>query len=576
MGNSASSEDEIVWTRGYSDDYWNDPVSPLFFELLGDQLAQIVNVELNGIMGYASPGDKQTDQLLRLYHGHAYFNLEVLKRKVMYEIPPFVRNDDILNYFMEGSGPYGKQTMKKQPFKLTKRVMAEIRVMLYDGQGSITKTSSAYEKWNREKFEPFCQSFDSRISKINREGDQAGLLALAAELDRLMIGHFRLVRYGIPVHNIGMNLIAQYLLTRFIGEEAAETYPVLISGLEHKTSEMNDRIQRLANVVRTSPSARSLLLSASSNQIYPALKANDNPQLQEFKRELELFMSDFGARGFTREPYYPRWGEAPEYVFDILKSLGQGEPPVKREQKNENKQQTRKIEQRIKKRPLGWFEWQLFSIILGFARKYIVFRENQRFNLDRWITMNRTIYMDIGRNLKEQGLLEEPSDVFFLTKNEVQNLVNGKYADENQKTILQAIPSRKAEFQKYENLTPAKFLQGSTELYEPEKNTGLILHGIPASQGKLTGTVRVLNRVEDIGDVQSGEILVVPRTDPGWTPVFSKIGGLVTETGGILSHGAVVSREYGIPAVTNIQNACQLLHNGQKVTIDGSKGTISV
>jgi pyruvate,water dikinase len=574
MDDSASAENKVIWTRGYSDDYWNDPVSPLFFELLGDQLTQIVNVELNGIMGYSSQGDGKTDKLLRLYHGHAYFNLEVLKRKVEYEIPPFVRNDDILNYFMEGSGPYGKQTMKKQPFKLSKRVMAEIRVTLYDGEGSITKTNSAYEKWNREKFDPFCQSFDSRISKINLEGDQSALLELARELDRLMIGHFRLVRYGIPVHNIGMNLIAQYLLGRFVGAEAAEIYPVLISGLEHKTSEMNDRILRLASVIQSSTSAKSLILDTPSGQIYQLLKADDNPQLKEFKRELELFMRDFGVRGFTREPYYPRWNEAPEYVFDILKSLVQDEPPVKKEQKIEQKLQTSKIERRIKRRLLGWFEWQLLSIILGYARKYIIFRENQRFNLDRWITMNRRIYMDIGRNLQKQRVLEEASDVFFLTKNEVRSVVAGNRTHEDRVRTLQAVSRRKAEFLKYENVTPAKFLQGSRELFEPEKNTALVLHGIPASQGRLTGTIRVLNRIEDIGDVQTGEILVVPRTDPGWTPVFSKIGGLITETGGILSHGAVVSREYGIPAVTNIQNACQLLCNGQKVTIDGSKGII--
>ena len=118
--------------------------------------------------------------------------------------------------------------------------------MLYDGQGSITKTNLAYEKWSKEKFDPFWQNFDSRISKINLEGDQSDLLELAGELDRLMIGHFRLVRYGIPVHNIGMNLIAQYLLGRFIGEEATEIYPLLISGLEHKTSEMNERLVKLA------------------------------------------------------------------------------------------------------------------------------------------------------------------------------------------------------------------------------------------------------------------------------------------------------------------------------------------
>jgi pyruvate,water dikinase len=337
---------------------------------------------------------------------------------------------------------------------------------------------------------------------------------------------------------------------------------------------MNDRILRLASVIQSSTSAKSLILDTSSSQIYQLLKADDNPQLKEFKRELELFMRDFGVRGFTREPYYPRWNEAPEYVFDILKSLVQDETPVKKEQKIEQKLQTSKIERRIKKRLLGWFEWQLLSIILGYARKYIIFRENQRYNLDRWITMNRRIYMDIGRNLQKQGVLEEASDVFFLTKNKVRSVVAGNRTHEDRVRTLQAVSRRKEEFLKYENVTPAKFLQGSRELFEPEKNTALVLHGIPASQGRLTGTIRVLNRIEDIGDVQTGEILVVPRTDPGWTPVFSKIGGLITETGGILSHGAVVSREYGIPAVTNIQNACQLLCNGQKVTIDGSKGII--
>ena len=97
---------------------------------------------------------------------------------------------------------------------------------------------------------------------------------------------------------------------------------------------------------------------------------------------------------------------------------------------------------------------------------------------------------------------------------------------------------------------------------------------MPASQGLVTGWVRVLGTVEEVPEVQAGEIIIVPRTDPGWTPVFSKIGGLITETGGILSHGAVVSREFGIPAVTNVRNACKIFKTGQKVTVDGNKGVV--
>ena len=86
----------------------------------------------------------------------------------------------------------------------------------------------------------------------------------------------------------------------------------------------------------------------------------------------------------------------------------------------------------------------------------------------------------------------------------------------------------------------------------------------------------MIHNIDLISSVQAGEILVVSRTDPGWTPIFSKIGGLVTETGGILSHGAVVSREYGIPAVTNIRNACEIFKTGQIIEINGFNGIVSL
>ena len=110
----------------------------------------------------------------------------------------------------------------------------------------------------------------------------------------------------------------------------------------------------------------------------------------------------------------------------------------------------------------------------------------------------------------------------------------------------------------------------------PFERDSEILKGIPASHGIVTAPVRILNDVNEILSVHSGEILVVPRTDPGWTPIFSKIGGLITETGGILSHGAVVSREYGIPAVTNITNARKLIKNGQVITLNGFNGEIKL
>lgn len=102
------------------------------------------------------------------------------------------------------------------------------------------------------------------------------------------------------------------------------------------------------------------------------------------------------------------------------------------------------------------------------------------------------------------------------------------------------------------------------------------LTGTSASPGVATGPVRVVDSIEQLSEVREGEILVTSNTDPGWTAVFSKIAGLITETGGILSHGAVVSREYGIPAVTAVKGATKIFITGQRITLDGNEGLIYI
>jgi phosphohistidine swiveling domain-containing protein len=570
------SADEIVWTRGYSDDYWNDPVTPLYFELLGDHITQYVNVELNEIMGYKSLDSPKTRQLLKLHKAHAYFNLEVLKRKVENEIPPFLRNDDVLNYFPEGSGAYGKETMRGLRFNITGRVLAEVRVAFKDPNGGGGKTDKAYVAWSDSTFDPFFASFPDRMRALEGKSLK-DYIALADEIHDLMIGHYRLVRYGIPVHNIGMNLLTQYLLARFIGaEEGRRVYPILVSGLRDKTRETNERIGELATAVRASPELQKLIITKPSSKLHALISSSKLPEAPGFKQRFDAFLVEYGVRGFTREAYYPRWGDEPAYVFDILKSLVSGEAvdtAAAEEKSAKLREETEtSVREKINGQSLGFAKWGLLLSILGMARRYIVFRERQRFNLDKWITMVRRLHLAVGARLVEEGVLNDASDVFFLMKGEIRGIAEGKVPENMRATVA----TRRAEFHKYENATPPKFLEGDREFNDPPPEGVDHFKGIPASQGVITASVRVLDSIEDIWQVQAGEILVVPRTDPGWTPVFSKIGGLITETGGILSHGAVVSREYGIPAVTNIPGACRLFKTGQRVTMDGVKGEVTV
>lgn len=567
--------DEIFWTRGYADDYWNDPVTPLFYDLLGDQITYIVNIECNAIMGYKD----MPKQLLKLHKGHVYFNLDVIRTKVVNEMPPFIRSEDVLNYFPEGGGPYGKDTMRELPFALKTRIMAEIRIMLFDADGGMSKTNDAYTNWTEETFNPYCKRFDIDLENAMQHGTGATLMALADELDRVMMKHFRMVRYGIPVHTLGMNLITNYLLRRWIGEKAANImYPILLSGLEHKTTETNRRIFELATYVANNDELMKLFADTPANDLHLELLKSKSSAVQLFLERFGEFLDDFGDRGFSREIYYPRWRDSPNYVLNAIKSL------VSEDMRNladseealahKRAKAEKLVEEHIRNQRYGPLKWMLFSAILGMARTYIGFRENQRFNLDRWITRNRRLFSEIGHRLVQQNYLEDPNHVFFLHRKEVRTAIQAGVGSPEPRYFRELAKSRYEEFLKYENSMPPKFIVGSREFDDPLPDTVEGYIGIPASQGVITGKVRILETIEDIPQVRSGEILVVPRTDPGWTTVFSKIGGLLTESGGVLSHGAVVSREFGIPAVTNIRNACQIFKTGQRVTLDGNQGIV--
>ena len=569
-----SDSDQIFWTRGYADDYWNDPVSPLFYDLLGDQINFIVNVEANAIMGYKD----LPDQLLKLHKGHVYFNLDVLRTKVVNEMPPFIRSEDVLNYFPNGSGPYGKETMRALPFALRTRIMAEIRIMLFDPDGGMSKTNDSYIKWTEETFNPYCIKFDRELDNAKKRESIEDLMTLADELDKVMMTHFRMVRYGLPVHTLGMNLITNYLCRRWLGEKSGcIMYPILLSGLKHKTTETNNRIFDLAKQARSVDEVKQIFKGLSSD-VYSNLQESESPAVKSYLYEFNRFLDDFGDRGFSREVYYPRWIDEPVYVIDALKPLVSEGMRDLTETKDALAQKRAKaekvVENYIRRQRYGPFKWMLFSTILGMARTYIGFRENQRFNLDRWITRNRQVFLEIGRLLVEKQYLEHPSHIFFLHRKEVRAVVRGATGLQSPIYFRKLAKSRFDEFKKYENILPPKFMVGSREFDDPLPDSAMGHLGIPASQGIITGIVRVLETIEDIPTVKTGEILIVPRTDPGWTPVFSKIGGLITESGGVLSHGAVVSREFGIPAVTNVRNACQTFKTGQKVILDGNKGLV--
>jgi phosphohistidine swiveling domain-containing protein len=557
-------KDRTLWTRAYGDEYWADVTSPLFFSLLGEYLTKYVNHEGSAIMGYKDLTDKE---LLRVHKGHIYFNTEVLEEVFTYN-PKFSRTKELLNYF-----PIKDQDrIANARTRVTRRLWAEVRIAVLDPDGTIFRTNKAYDRWAAgyiKAMEPF-DALD--LTKVEDER----LLQEFRSMENAYLKHFRLIRYGMVTHSIGTNLMVKRWLSDWLDDRSGVLYSKVISGLKgNKTIETNMALARLADQARSQPPVAKRLRELPSRRFLEELWTED--LYADFRIGFSEFLDQYGHRSHTREIYFPRWTDDPALVVDVLKALVQS-PQLDLEEMEsrkvkERKEAEREILARVRKMRFGLLRRKLFKVVLGYAQTYLMFRENQRFYLDHILQRWRRLFMEYGRRFRERGVLDKVDDIFFLSKEEIFSMSTDAMGD-----ARRAVETRRKEFDRYKDRLPPKFLRGNAEFDDTVIWQGNVLRisGTSVSPGTCTGPVRVVDTIEQLSEVKDHEILVTTNTDPGWTAVFSKIGGLITETGGILSHGAVVSREYGIPAVTAVKGATKIFKTGQRITLDGNEGTIYV
>jgi phosphoenolpyruvate synthase/pyruvate phosphate dikinase len=181
--------------------------------------------------------------------------------------------------------------------------------------------------------------------------------------------------------------------------------------------------------------------------------------------------------------------------------------------------------------------------------------------------------MKEAAQLVESGIIDEKENVYFLTFEEFHEVVRTKKVDH------QLIRQRKDEYKIFEKLTPPRVITSDGEIiagkYKRENLPADAIIGLPVSSGVIEGRARVILNIED-ADLQEGDILVTAFTDPSWTPLFVSIKGLVTEVGGLMTHGAVIAREYGLPAVVGVENATSLIKDGQRIRVNGTDGFIEI
>jgi pyruvate,water dikinase len=273
----------------------------------------------------------------------------------------------------------------------------------------------------------------------------------------------------------------------------------------------------------------------------------------------------------------PRWSETPDYILDMVRGylacFGKTDPVENHRRRAEERDElARQCRQRLRN-PI---KRMIFNFYLEQAQRGSVARENLKNVAVRYWALVRFILLELGERLVTKRVLESQDDVFFLSLEEVDSVrrCEGGFK------VREVVAARRAEHERNLAITPPKVVVGRFDPHnfipDAVEESAELLAGLAVSPGVVTGPARVILTVSTDGQVLPGEILVAPFTDPGWTPYFLPAAAIVMDQGGLLSHGSIVAREYGIPAVVNVGPATRIIHTGQTIQVDGNSGVVRI
>ncbi len=358
--------------------------------------------------------------------------------------------------------------------------------------------------------------------------------------------------------------------------EEGELQGVLRGLPSNPTTEMNLVLWALAEKVHTDQATARLVRDIPPTRLAEDYRSGSLPPL--LQDGLANFLATYGHRSVAElDVGAPRWSEDPAYVLGILASYLQlhdlALSPAAQYRRAAGAAEAMVAELTRRARRKSWLRGLLVGFCLSRARALGGLREMPRFCLTLLLARARALLWPIGEALAQATRLEKAEDIFFITLLEAHDALAGT-------DMRASVRERRAIYQQElaRRHVPLVLLSDGTEpSVEPHVavSTHATLLGTPASPGVVTAPARVI--LDPAGaHLAPGEILVAPSTDPGWTPLFLTASGLVMETGGTMSHGVIVAREYGIPAVVGVPQATERISSGKRITVDGSTGTIVI
>ncbi|MDD2554485.1 MAG: phosphoenolpyruvate synthase, partial [Desulfotomaculaceae bacterium] len=463
---------------------------------------------------------------------------------------------------------------------------------------------TAVRPGKRIKFSLLRKTFPTALAILKnilyRENDQAidmmnRFIAENVDESRKLLhevsGSDRITRIQEILHTIlamAVARVAQYLPTalityklienlsrRWLGD-TAEMGGISKSPPGNVTTEMGLALGDVADAVRNHPAVIEYLEHASDETFFENLKAV--PGGEEVLPVFLGFFERYGMRGTGEiDVTRPRWREVPTQLVPAILGHIKGVRPGQHRLdflagKKEAELAAERLLERLRAKPLGSVKGRIMRRLIKVHRFLIGIREHPKYFIVQNFDLIKQAILQEGAGLAADGVLEDAEDVFWLSLQEIKEVLETRRLDRD------LINRRKEKFQRDEKLAPTRAITSEGEIIIAKPGAHVppgALAGSPVSAGKAEGRARVILKLGE-AKMDKGDILVAPYTDPAWTPLFPLAAGLVTEVGGLMTHGAVVAREYGIPAVVGVEEATRKIRDGQKIRVDGARGFVEI
>ena len=562
----------VLWTQRFSGERWTEGATPLGWSLVQPVLHHFTFWE------DASERWLSGTEPSRLVRGRPYFNLTIF-RHLAFRLPGGAPPQFLLEMFPPEEQ---EQLKKKAPF------LPNLGLV-----GSVVGQAIRERRWERyrynlwtnyEEWEAFRPDFEDRVDALSMDFTEvADGLEVLSRARELMVSYLSIHLLSLLYAHLSYEALDKALRSwSGIGGEAIRAALVSEPG-ENETLRCNSALWSLAQQAQQLDAVRERLLRAPLPAITDLQKLKGGA---EFVASFEEFLGCFGHRSSASwEVFASRWEDSPEIPLQMLVGYLRGGLPEDpalgaRRRNGERAQAERLVRTRMSRswlrRLIPWRQ-RVFEGLLSLCRRYIALRENQRFSFDRLLLRMKRLLERMGALFERGGLLASGADIVFLEVDEVIGLHEGTLSSAQ---AASAIASRRQQFERDLYSSHPDFLIGEQAMDQVGRvmssDEEWSLSGLGISSGRTRGRVAVLHSLTDMAKLEPGDILVLRAADPGWTPLFLTAGALVLELGSVLSHGAVVAREYKLPAVVNVQGACGLLHDGMEVTVDGDLGTVTV